>query len=55
MIWIGELPAYRGTADLRKKSGLINHLKNLVQETDPGACVIVTEANEILGEGFKRY
>ncbi|RXT03991.1 YitT family protein [Ammoniphilus sp. CFH 90114] len=32
----------------------INGLKKLVQETDPDAFIIVTDANEVLGEGFKR-
>lgn len=59
---VTRLPGYGGfTAKERPvlmcvvSQSEINHLKHLVQETDPGAFVIVTEANEVLGEGFKRY
>ncbi|MCL1807920.1 MAG: YitT family protein [Oscillospiraceae bacterium] len=33
----------------------ISDLKKLVKESDPGAFVILTEANEVLGEGFMDY
>jgi uncharacterized membrane-anchored protein YitT (DUF2179 family) len=33
----------------------VTDLKNLVRETDPTAFVILTEANEVLGEGFMDY
>jgi uncharacterized membrane-anchored protein YitT (DUF2179 family) len=33
----------------------ISDLKNLVRETDPAAFVILTEAHEVLGEGFMDY
>lgn len=32
----------------------VTRLKNLVQSLDPGAFVIITDAHEVLGEGFKR-
>ncbi|MCL2003120.1 MAG: YitT family protein [Oscillospiraceae bacterium] len=33
----------------------ITDLKNLVRESDPAAFIILTEANEVLGEGFTDY
>ncbi|MNP71334.1 hypothetical protein D3C76_1677060 [compost metagenome] len=32
----------------------ITRLKAIVRSVDPGAFVIITEAHEVLGEGFKR-
>lgn len=59
---VTRLPGYGGFTEKERPvlmcvvtQSEINHLKNLVRETDPGAFVIVTEANEVLGEGFKRY
>lgn len=37
------------------KSQQIAALKNIVKEADPNAFMIVTEANEVLGEGFGDY
>ncbi|MFD2881185.1 DUF2179 domain-containing protein [Paenibacillus rhizoplanae] len=31
----------------------ITRLKAIVRSVDPGAFVIITEAHEVLGEGFK--
>ncbi len=33
----------------------VSRLKDLVRRTDPGAFVILSDTNEVLGEGFKRY
>jgi uncharacterized membrane-anchored protein YitT (DUF2179 family) len=51
--------AYTGTerkiALCAIKRQQIAELKKLVKESDPGAFVILTEANEVLGEGFADY
>ncbi len=33
----------------------VGRLKEMVYEADPGAFIIVTDAREVLGEGFKQY
>ncbi len=59
---VTRIPGYGGFTEKERpvlmcvvSQSEINHLKKLVQETDPSAFVIVTDANEVLGEGFKRY
>ncbi|WP_370297807.1 YitT family protein [Ammoniphilus sp. YIM 78166] len=58
---VTRLPAYGGFTEKERPVLLcvvaqseINALKKLVQETDPDAFVIFTNANEVLGEGFRR-
>ncbi|MEW9669498.1 YitT family protein [Ammoniphilus sp. 3BR4] len=58
---VTRLPGYGGFTEKERpvlmcvvSQNELNGLKKLVQETDPGAFVIVTDANEVLGEGFKR-
>lgn len=58
---VTRIPGYGGFTNKERpvlmcvvSQGEINTLKKLVQQIDPGAFVIVTSANEVLGEGFKR-
>ena len=37
------------------KQNEVSRLKTLVQSVDPQAFVILSETNEVLGEGFKRH
>lgn len=58
---VTKLAAYGGFTDRERPVLMcvvlqreINRLKQLVRERDPHAFVIVSDANEVLGEGFKR-
>ncbi|HJV45916.1 MAG TPA: YitT family protein [Bacillota bacterium] len=58
---VTKLAAYGGFTDRERPVLMcvvlqreINRLKQLVRERDPHAFVIVADANEVLGEGFKR-
>lgn len=58
---VTKLAAYGGFTDRERPVLMcvvlqreINRLKQLVRERDPYAFVIVADANEVLGEGFKR-
>src|SRR5690606_5873594 len=58
---VTRIPGYGGFTEKERpvlmcvvSQNEINSLKKLVQEIDPGAFVIVTNTNEVLGEGFRR-
>ncbi|RKD21888.1 hypothetical protein BEP19_14595 [Ammoniphilus oxalaticus] len=58
---VTKIPGYGGYTDKERpvlmcvvSQNEINTLKQAVREIDPAAFIIVTSANEVLGEGFKR-
>jgi len=58
---VTRIPGYGGFTEKERpvlmcvvSQNEINSLKKLVQEIDPRAFVIVTNTNEVLGEGFRR-
>ena len=58
---VTRIPGYGGFTEKERpvlmcvvSQNEINSLKKLVQEIDPEAFVIVTNTNEVLGEGFRR-
>ena len=59
---VTKLPAYGGYTNEEKSILMVvayqtefTKMKQVVQTIDPTAFVIVSDAYEVLGEGFKRY